>query len=243
MTTTIPTTNPSLSSLSSSSVAADLKSVADAARTDVNNLHAKRVFYARGVVTANVADLTAFTVASNDGLTYAAGDIVLLVGQSTGTQNGLYVVGAVGGGTATLTRISDVAAGDAIVNGTVVHVSEGTKWVGSAWKAMCTGACVWGSNDPLFYPQVQHFTSTLVAGKVDLGNTDDLFLWSTTKSQVLATQNTPNTASSTILYAAPVASRTAGKKGTATVRVQAQVAAGTINTADISTVDVVIINW
>lgn len=36
------------------------------------------VRYVRGVVFANVADLAAFTVAGNDGLTYAAGERVLL---------------------------------------------------------------------------------------------------------------------------------------------------------------------
>ena len=60
----------------------------------------------RGASTANVANLASFTVA-NDGITLVAGDRVLLKNQSTVAQNGIYVVGTVGGGTAALTRATD----------------------------------------------------------------------------------------------------------------------------------------
>lgn len=215
-------------------------------RTDIAALFAlsPKHFNARGVVTTNVGNLAAFTVAGNDGLTYTAGQVVALVGQSTGSQNGLYVVGTVAGGTAPLTRISGLPSGDAIVNGMVFEVSEGTLWAGSTWKAMCTGACVVGTDDPLFYPKTQHWRRTLVAGKYDSQASDALFLFSTTKSQVTFSRVDANTSSLTTGgYAAPVASRTAGKAGTATLIVRAEVAAGTINTADISTMDIVITNW
>src|SRR5262245_50683244 len=61
----------------------------------------------RGVVDADVADLEAFTVAGNDGLTYAEGQRVFLAAQSTGAQIGIYVVGAVDAGVAPLTRALD----------------------------------------------------------------------------------------------------------------------------------------
>jgi len=197
----------------------------------------------RGVVYANVSDLTAFTVASNDGLTYTAGQRVLLANQTTAAQNGIYVVGTVGGGTAALTRADDFATSAAIVNGCVVEVSEGTLWQGSTWKAMCTGSCVVGTDDPLFYPRQVKGTLTLVAGTITLGSTQGLYLFSTTKSAVTFNRNTAGTTASTVAYAAPVASRVAGKSGTGAVLIRAEVAAGTINAADVSTLDFCITNW
>jgi hypothetical protein len=201
----------------------------------------------RGVVTANVADLAAFTVASNDGLTYAEGETVLLAGQTTGAQCGPYVVGAVSGTTAPLTRSGEWEAGEPIDNGMVLEVSEGTLWAGSSWKAMTTGAKVFGTDDPLFYPQNFHRTITLVAGTLTMGAGGDTVatpVFSTTKTQVAITRNTANTTTATTGgYSAPVASRVAGKAGTGAIMVRAEVAAGTINTADISTLDVTVVNW
>lgn len=197
--------------------------------------------YVRGVVTANVANLAAFTVASNDGLTYAEGEKVLLAKQTTAAQCGVYVVGAVAGGTAPLTRVADLAAGMTYINGSVVEVSEGTLWAGSSWKAMCTGTKIVGTDDPLFYPKTVHRTVTLVAGTVTINS--DMWLFSTTKSTVTVTRNTANTSTLTTGgYSAAVAGRTAGKGGTGAVTVQAEVAAGTINVADISTLDVLVTN-
>lgn len=197
---------------------------------------------ARGVVTVDVPDLAAFVI-TQDGVTYAAGDRVLLANQTTAAQCGLYVVGAVSG-TAPLTRATDMASGQAYVNGCVVEVSEGTIWKGSTWKSMATGAKVVGTHDPLFYPKVWHKKATLVAGTVTLASTDDVWLFSATTSTVHVTRNTANTTTLTTGgYTCPSATRTAGKKATGSIDVWAAVAAGTINTADISTLDVTIINF
>lgn len=201
----------------------------------------------RGVVTANIADLAAFTVASNDGLTYVAGERVLLVGQTTAAQCGIYVVGTVATGTAPLTRAADMPAAMAVTNGMVVEVSEGTIWRGSSWKAMCTGAAVVGTNDPLFYPRHWMKTVTLSSGTYLAGaggGGEPVFLFSTTTSSVQATRNTAGgTLTNTTHHFCPVASRIAGKAGTAAVSVTASVAAGTVNTADTSTVDLMVTNW
>lgn len=198
----------------------------------------------RGVVAANIADLAAFTVASNDGLTYAEGDLCLLVLQTTAAQCGIYKVGVVAAGVAALTRVVPHEAGRKILNGMVVEVSEGTLYAGTSWKAMCTGAKVFGTDDPLFYPRKIHSTITLVAGTLAMGATQGTWLFSTTKSDVQVTRNTAGTSTATTGgYSAAVAGRTAGKVGTAVVTVQAEVAAGTINNADVSTLDVLITNW
>lgn len=198
----------------------------------------------RGVVFANVASLAAFTVAGNDGLTYVEGERVLLTNQTTAAQNGIYVVGVVGAGTAPLTRATDFPTGATILNGSTVEVSEGTLWAGSTWKAMCTGTKVVGTDDPLFYPRVVKGTLTLASGTKTLGATEGLFLFSTTRSSIQLTRNTAGgTTTSTLEYQAEVASRTIGKSGTAAVICLAAVAAGTINTADNSTLDYLISNW
>jgi hypothetical protein len=198
----------------------------------------------RGVVAADVADLATFTVAGNDGLTYVAGERVLLVLQTTAAQNWIYVVGTVGGGTAALTRATDWPASGAIVNGHVVEVSEGTLYAGTSWKAMCTGAKVVGTHDPLFYPRKGSAVVTLATGTKALGATEGLWLFSTTKSAVTAVVDTPNTSAATNFIKCPVAGRTAGKVGTAALSVTANKQADdTTNTADTSTVLVGWTNW
>jgi hypothetical protein len=80
----------------------------------------------RGASTANIANLAAFTVAGVDGLTYVAGERILLKNQTTGAENGIYTVGTVGSGTAPLTRALDANGAAEVVAGMLVHVSEGT---------------------------------------------------------------------------------------------------------------------
>lgn len=198
---------------------------------------------ARGVVIANVAALATFTVANN-GLTYVAGDVVLLTAQTTAAENGLYVVGVVAAGVAPLTRPAGWIAGDLIPQGYVVEVGDGnTLLAGSEWKALCGAGKIVGTDDPLFYPRNIHSTVTLVAGTKTLGSAQGLFLFSATASTVTALRNTANTTAATIMYAAPAASRVAGVSGTAAVLVRAAIADGSINVADISTMDVSIVNW
>ncbi len=194
------------------------------------------VFRARYVAYANVADRTAF-VLLQDGVTGVAGDIVLLANQTTAAENGLYVLGTVAT-TAPLTRLAGLPAGATYQNGTTVEVSEGTIWAGSTWKAMCTGAKVVGTDDPVFYPKTCKGTLTLGSGTKTLGSTEGLYLWSTTTSSVQLTLNTAGgTVTSTVGLRAAAASRTAGKSGTGAIIALAILAAGTINSADNSTVD------
>lgn len=199
---------------------------------------------ARGVVFTNVASLASFTVAGNDGITYVAGDRVLLALQTTAAQCGLYSVGTVGGGTAALTRVTDLTTGDVAVNGHIIEVSEGTIFAGSTWKSLATGTVTIGSVDPLYYPRVCKGVATLSSGVYALGVTEGFFMASTTKSPVLVTRDTANTSTATTGgYAVPVATKTAGKSGTAAATITAQVAAGTTNTADVSTLSWQCTNW
>ncbi len=196
----------------------------------------------RAVSVVNNANLAAFVV-TVDGVVLAAGDRVLLANQTTVAENGVYVVGTVSG-TAPVTRVSDLAAGDSYINGNVVEVSEGTLFAGSTWKAMCTGAKVVNTDDPLYYPRICKGKLTLASGTYTLGSNEGLYLFSASASTFHGTWNTAGgTVTSTTGMRAAGASRSAGKSGTAAIIVIAILAAGTINNVDNSTVDWLVTNW
>lgn len=84
------------------------------------------MYLARAACLANVADLSAFAVASSDALTpLVQGDIVFLLSQDTKTQNGLWVVGPVSGGNAPLSRPTLWNTGMVIPSGAIIVVQEG----------------------------------------------------------------------------------------------------------------------
>jgi len=201
------------------------------------------VYQVRGVVDSNISNLAAFAV-SQDGITYAAGDVVLLCKQTTAAQNGPYVVGTVST-TAPLTRPNWWAAAKVIPLGTVFEAGyEGTLYGGSSWKSSATKGAVVDTNDPVLYPRVVKGTATLVAGTVTLGATQGLWLKSTTKSTIHVSRATANTCTLTVNgYASAPGSNTAGIIGTAAVVINACVADGSINIADISTIFYTITNW
>lgn len=191
----------SISSIGQGAAPAALRTLRDEVAV-IGNVHR-----ARGVVTANVSDLTAFTVASNDGLTYAAGEIVLLVGQSTGTQNGPYVVGTVASTTAPLTRPAWWAAASVQPAGTEFFINEGTSWKHSRWFATVAGAITVGTTSPAFYPRMQKGVTTALSGTPGTKTVTGVWLLATTSS-ILLTANTPGGTAG--FLSAPVASRTAG---------------------------------
>lgn len=125
----------------------------------------------RGVVVANVADLTAFTVASNDGLTYAAGQLLLLAGQTDATEDGPYVVGTVASGAAPLTRPSWWSDGSVQAPGAEFRVNEGTSFKGTVWYATLAGAITVGTSEPEFYPRRHSVTTSAMLAGVATVNT------------------------------------------------------------------------
>jgi hypothetical protein len=203
-----------------------------------------------GAVVAGVLTATANgALATQDGVAPAVGDRVLVAAQTTAADNGIYTVTSLGGASAkaVLTRASDAATGAAITPGERVSVAEGTLFAGTEWVARVTGSGkLVATDDPKFYPSAFKKTITLAAGTYTIGaggGGEPCFLFSTTLSSVSIARNTANTSTATTGgYAAPVASRIAGVGGTGAVLVQAQVAAGTISNADISTLDVLITN-
>ena len=97
----------------------------------------------RCVVTSNVTISTALNVGdSAGGVTLADGDRVLVTGQSTGSQNGIWIAGA------TPVRAYDFDTGD-VKGGWLVYVREGTG-AGAIYANTNTGAVTIGSTSITF---------------------------------------------------------------------------------------------
>lgn len=100
---------------------------------------------ARAVSTANIADLSNASV-TQDGVTLVAGDLLLVASQTSGAQNGVYVVGTVTAGSAPLTRATWLASSADFVTGMRVPIGpEGTKFGGAIVELATTGPIVVGS--------------------------------------------------------------------------------------------------
>lgn len=125
------------------------------------------VHRARGVcitaqTLATFASVTGGTIV--DGVTYAQGDVVLLVNQGTASQNGPYYVGAVAAGSAPLTRVPDFATGAVLAPAQTCEVSEGTVFANSTWKITTTGNITVDTTNHAWYPRVQRGTGATGGG-------------------------------------------------------------------------------
>lgn len=106
---------------------ADLASV-DAARS---NLHVPELATAQAVAAANVASLSGIPSSTvTDGATLAANDIVLLVSQTTSSQNGPWVIGS-----GAWTRPSDFPNGLVFRNRNIM-VSQGSTYAGTVFQCL-----------------------------------------------------------------------------------------------------------
>lgn len=152
----------------------------------------------RGVVITNQANLAAFTVASDDGITYVEGDRVLLANQTTATQDGIYTVGAVGGGTAALTLASDYANASVQPAGLTVNVNEGTVFGGTQWFASLAGAITVGTSSPEFYPRKYVRITTAMAGTPGVKALSAEWILSATRSSATPTVITPGGTNGTL---------------------------------------------
>jgi hypothetical protein len=85
-----------------------------------------------------------------DGLTLVAGDRILVRKQTAPAENGIYVVGTVGGGTATWSRATDMLNASVLPNGLVVLVEAGTLGAGKVRKLSNTGVVTVGTTGLTF---------------------------------------------------------------------------------------------
>lgn len=93
----------------------------------------------RAVTSANIASFASVST-TLDGLTLVAGDRVLVKAQTSAAENGVYVVGTVGGGNAPWARAADMAAAAVVPNGTMFVVDAGTLGANTIHKLTNAGA-------------------------------------------------------------------------------------------------------
>jgi len=189
-----------------------------------------------GVLTASAVG----ALATIDGVAPAVGNRVLLVAGAAGADNGIYTVTALGGAGAkfVLTRAADFAQGY-VLPGQICEVTEGALYALSTWKLVTLGPIVVGTTALSFYPRSVTQLVTLIAGAATVANVPIL---SATNSQFVFARITPNTTASTVNYGL-AAAPTPGLVGTATLALNAQLAAGTLNNADISAGNFTVQNW
>ena len=79
-----------------------------------------------------------------DGVALAVGNRVLFAAQTTGTENGVYVVEDIGSGSspAVLKRADDFDESAKILSGVRINVDAGTQFADSTWKLATEGAII-----------------------------------------------------------------------------------------------------
>jgi len=89
---------------------------------------------ARAVTTSNIT-LSGGAPATVDGVSLALRDRILVTGQSTGSENGIYYVTTVGAGSnGTWARSLDADATGEVSAGMIIMVTEGTTYADTQWK-------------------------------------------------------------------------------------------------------------
>ena len=105
---------------------------------------------ARAVTTSNIT-LSGGAPATVDGVSLALRDRVLVTGQSTGSENGIYYVTTVGAGSnGTWARSLDADATGEVSAGMIIMVTEGTTYADTQWKLTTDDPITIGSTSLTF---------------------------------------------------------------------------------------------
>jgi hypothetical protein len=105
---------------------------------------------ARAVTVANVT-LSGGAPATVDGVSLAKNNRVLVTAQTTGSENGIYIVTTVGAGSnGTWARTTDADATGDIKAGTIIMVTEGTTYADTQWKLTTDNPITIGSTTLTF---------------------------------------------------------------------------------------------
>jgi hypothetical protein len=118
------------------------------------------------VVTADNITLSGGAPSLVDGVSLSLGDRVLVTGQTTGTQNGLYYVTTVGSGAnGTWARTSDGNENGEIEAGMIVMVTEGVIYADTQWKLI--------TDDPIIINTTAlTFTQNYMANSISSGTSN-----------------------------------------------------------------------
>lgn len=229
--------------------AQDVYGALSAADSGPLELMARAVMTSLGACTVSAGVLTVTAngaLATQDGVsTLAVGDTVIapagLTNLPTAQDSGPYEIVSLGSVSTpvVLRRPAWFANGAAVPQGITIAVGgEGTLYPGTSWRSFADLNDIVGTDNPLFWPDFVSQQVTLVAGTVTISNVP---IRSASKSLVSYSRITANTVTNTVQY--NPSTFTAGALGTASLVFQAQVAAGTINASDVSTLNVGIRNW
>jgi hypothetical protein len=105
------------------------------------------------ITLTNISNLAGGAPLIVDGVTLSVGDRVLVTAQSTGSQNGIYVVSSTGtGNNGSWTRASDANATGDLEAGTIVMVTDGSTYADTSWKLITDDPIVIGTT-PLTFLQ------------------------------------------------------------------------------------------
>jgi len=117
------------------------------------------------VITASNITLSGGAPTLVDGVTLVRFDRVLVNGQTTGSENGIYKVLTLGtGSNGTWVRTSDANENGEIQAGLVVMISEGTLYADTQWKLTTNGIIVVGTTALTFEKNYSHSFGTVIGG-------------------------------------------------------------------------------
>jgi hypothetical protein len=144
----------------------------------------------RAVTVANVA-LTAGAPNNVDGVNLSVNDRVLVTGQTTQSQNGVYVVSVLGtGANGTWTRSGDTDVTGELLAGTIIMVTEGVIYADTQWKLITDNPIVIGTTALIFTQN--YYANVLHAGNsnVTVYSNADITITSAGTANVLTVSNT-----------------------------------------------------
>ena len=114
------------------------------------------------VVTVTNITLSGGAPSQVDGVNLSANDRILVTGQNTASQNGLYLVAAVGSGSnGTWTRTSDGNETGEIEAGMIIMVTEGSVYHDTQWKLITDNPITVGSTALTF---TQNYSANSISG-------------------------------------------------------------------------------
>ena len=114
------------------------------------------------VVTATNIALSGGAPSQVDGVNLSVNDRVLVTAQTIGSQNGLYLVAAVGSGSnGTWTRTSDSNETGEVEAGMIVMVTEGQIYADTQWKLITDNPIVIGTTALVF---TQNYSANSISG-------------------------------------------------------------------------------
>lgn len=119
----------------------------------------------RAATTANIATLAGGAPSTLDGVALVANDRILVKDQTTGSQNGIYVVTTLGSGAnGTWERATDTDGVGELFAGLLVVVQEGTASADTVWELSTDGAITIGAT-AIAFARKDAFSSASIQGR------------------------------------------------------------------------------